>query len=619
MTTSRRILCCFFWRIVVLLSSIVVLWSSSTHSSSEYAGGASDTDVKNNGESKCTVYMAPSTIGNPDSNLGIYTAIDLAANETIRFPEIVIPLLWREWGRHGIGTTVSNGQPTHDGKIWDRYIWEGTVVNMETYQDNHRSQSRAVFIPGVGCTVNSLLDMKNIQSAHGSIYDTAGIHRASSPGAGAFTPYHHSTTTTLMDIPAGAELLAGYGDYWIPQISREVPVTLNPVLDRAQDFVSNAFEPFLEKHPHMSPKLQNGLWNLTRNFALYGQAFTVLPQEMPSFSEKSSVRSSIRRQHKHSVEWLEEHGYCQDHMYPQRSTLPHAGYGAFASRKLPKGTIVGYAPLIHTGIHGWKLYTIEYNHDPKPKDQTTESKYSKPDLIINYSFGHPNTTVLLTPYGAMVNYINHSPDAANVRVQWPKQDLVAHKHEFLQRDPNQLRDTIEKIGLSFEYVATRDIERGEEILMNYGKEWQEAWEEHRRSWKPPPEADKYIHSQNFQQDYFRTAKEQETDPYPPNLVTMCQESYRARDDGSYYWLPPLRPLPDRIHCTVIHRSKAMDDTYRYVVAIKRGKEHIFVQDVQEAGIFLYDRSFSTDWHLENAFRHPIGIPDDILPEKWKNI
>ena len=75
----------------------------------------------------------------------------------------------------------------------------------------------------------------------------------------------------------------------------------------------------------------------------------------------------------------------------------------------------------------------------------------------------------------MVNYINHKSandgDGPNVRIQWPTEELIAHKPEWLQKDINFLRDTIDKIGLSFDYVALRDIKEGEEIFMDYGDEW----------------------------------------------------------------------------------------------------------------------------------------------------
>jgi hypothetical protein len=102
-----------------------------------------------------------------------------------------------------------------DGVLWDRYIWEGEVMDIEPYKDFNRKFSKSVFVPGVGCTVNSILDMNNINSTHGSKYDQEGLHRSKDPGVGAFAPYHGAeTTVAIEEIAAGAELFATYGDYW---------------------------------------------------------------------------------------------------------------------------------------------------------------------------------------------------------------------------------------------------------------------------------------------------------------------------------------------------------------------------------------------------------------------
>lgn len=78
--------------------------------------------------------------------MGIYTGKNLKKDEKVNFPEIVVPLLFREWGEHTEGYS--------DGTLWDRYIWEGSVVDLETYVDTDLEMSRAGFIPGIGCTVS---------------------------------------------------------------------------------------------------------------------------------------------------------------------------------------------------------------------------------------------------------------------------------------------------------------------------------------------------------------------------------------------------------------------------------------------------------------------------------
>jgi hypothetical protein len=42
------------------------------------------------------------------------------------------------------------------------------------------------------------------------------------------------------------------------------------------------------------------------------------------------------------------------------------------------------------------------------------------------------------------------------------------------------------------------------------------------------------------------------------------------------------------------------------------------EKVPRSAIVFYDKPGRTDIHLPNAFRHVIGIPDDIFPNQWKN-
>jgi hypothetical protein len=171
-----------------------------------------DISIDNN-NIDCGVYMAPSTVGD-HSNLGIYTAKAMKDGEKVPYPEIIIPILWRIFGYHPHNAFT-------DGEVWDRYIWEQYVGDLEAFEDLDRSNERAAcFIPGVGCTVNSMLELGNIDSAQGSEFDE--VVDRSSPGAGAFTPYHSAPTIVnspdgFQDgVDAGQELFASYGDEWIP-------------------------------------------------------------------------------------------------------------------------------------------------------------------------------------------------------------------------------------------------------------------------------------------------------------------------------------------------------------------------------------------------------------------
>lgn len=518
----------------------------------------------------------------------------------------------------------------------DRYIWEGSVVDVETYVETDLEMSRAAFIPGIGCTVNSIMDMHNIDSTHGSKYDTAGLNRSKDPGSGAFTPYHHSLTEASEDIPAGSELFAEYGDGWIQEIPG-AQITVDVTLDEADDFMMDHYLPFMAKHKdEMTEEMKQALWEFTtKDFPVYNQALTNLPRfpwsEVEAFVENglkkqdslddkpvSIVRHFIRKQAVRSIEWLQDRGYCQDHIKPDISTIPQAGRGAFATRDLPKGTVVGYSPLVHIGVHGREIFDISYNN----VGGINEERHTY-DLIINYSFGHRNSSMVLTPYGGMVNYINHqSGDKANVKVRWPDRTLVAHKPDWLKENPEFFRDTIEKIGLSFEYVALRDIKKGEEVFMDYGPEWEAAWEEHVKNWKPLEGAENYVHSTEWKEPYLRTFEELEKNPYPSNLQTMCIESFARDEDGSYMFVPVLRDTTLRKHCDVTARYDDGEGGYLYDIDLKLDEDEeeswIKVKGYDSSGVQLYDKPFTADWHMPNTFRHEMAIPDDVMPPAWEN-
>jgi hypothetical protein len=62
-----------------------------------------------------------------------------------------VNLLFHFIGEHPDGYT--------DGSLWERYVWEGEVMNIESYVDTDREMSRAVFVPGVGCTINGTYEV----------------------------------------------------------------------------------------------------------------------------------------------------------------------------------------------------------------------------------------------------------------------------------------------------------------------------------------------------------------------------------------------------------------------------------------------------------------------------
>ena len=524
--------------------------------------------------------------------------------------------------------------------------------------------------------------MHNVESTHGSTYDTAGLHRSKDPGSGAFSPYYGTHTISVEPIEAGSEIFAAYGDTWIPDIEG-AQVTFNANLEAAETFLRDDYYRFVQsKKSELPANVLEGLWNFTRDFPVHdNKIFTVLPRKVewkdianaiettaeqkpdnaeeqdesdgasnegeddegPELYDPASMvtRHFIRQQSKKPLEWLQRYGRCCDHIKPGVSTIPQAGRGAFASRDLPKDTVVAYSPLIHVGLEGEKLFNIPYgSKDPEyipeldvdGKEIDDGGGYEMQDLVINYSFRHPESTLTLTPYGCMVNYINHATKGKyepNVKLVWPDEEMVAHKPDWLYKNVTTLRNTLDKIGLSLDYVAIRDIKEGEEILLDYGAEWEAAWRKHVVAWEPMEDSEEYVHSSEWPQDEpLRTIDElDQGNHYPDNLETMCVQSYKQHPQtGAYIWLPVLRSTNDRVPCAVLQRQDAKETNktlYRVEMYLgpeeEGGEEQVMEVDmVPHTQIFLTDRVKSADWHMPNTFRHPIGLPDDIMPAVWKN-
>lgn len=357
-------------------------------------------------------------------------------------------------------------------------------------------------------------------------------------------------------------------------------------------------------------------------------------EELRKLKEKTlteiRTEQSIR-----SLEWLEEYGTCGDHMLAKQSTIPQAGRGAFAARNLPVGTVVSHMPLIHITDRN---RLVMYNLSKKVPSQ--DRGIMGHQLLLNYCFGHGESTLLLCPYGPMSNYVNHNATLANVMIRWADPDRGNHMPLML----NSSLETLESDAtakLAFEMVATRDINEGEEIFLDYGIEWEQAWQQHIQWWRPS-EAN-YIPAWKLNQDIstpVRTVFETITGfRYPGNVELRCEKSFLDDedddDDGVEDWREHLKtrtvetwllkqstPL---IPCEVI-RTKSIDGELFYTVVMMEDDEdddsqfvNHLVEDIPREGIKFVDRPYTSDIFLRNSFRHDIRIPDEMFPQTWRNV
>lgn len=227
-----------------------------------------------------------------------------------------------------------------------------------------------------------------------------------------------------------------------------------------------------------------------------------------------------------TVDWIRDNGMCVEHLIPGKSTIQQAGQGGFAQHRIRKGDLVVPAPSIQ--ITDRRILTM---FDDNGKPQGTQ-------LLLNYCFGHNDTSLLICPdtNAILVNHCSDrkkecGPKGPNAKFQWAS--------GWDPDTPTWLTMTIDDMakgegrGLSLEIVALRDIEPGEEVFMDYGEEWEEAWAAHVASWAPPSRGENDTDPDDDRREYYyKSVKELNYDHYH-GLDMFVSHDLRSEIDHPY--------------------------------------------------------------------------------------
>jgi hypothetical protein len=218
--------------------------------------------------------------------------------------------------------------------------------------------------------------------------------------------------------------------------------------------------------------------------------------------------------------------------------------------------------------------------------------------------------------------INHAHEKPNIKIEWGKSTSMRHP-EWKDMPLDKWAQEAHA-GLSFQYVALRDIEEGEEILLDYGAAWDKAWKLHVRNYQamrehyvPAIELNELI-ADNLQ---IRTMNERSY--FTDKVLLFCRPVF-AEWNGLGDIIRDMGKLP----CRVLERRDGDGDSETTYVAevIKFGKDEHVCPDSTVVGIlwnvtrdafYFQDMTYGHDHHQPWAFRHEMHIPDDIFPEIWK--
>lgn len=610
---------------------------------------AGDNNIKN----ACSVYLAPSTI--PGSGLGMFSGKYFYENDLVTKGDIVIPLSELDW--HLGFKDISF--------LWEEYTWSASSFpGLHEETDYNAMQGCST---GIGAAINCILPLINIVDGYSKL-DDVGLHRAKDPGAGAFTYIHDRTSFATRNIVPGEELFIDYGEHYFE--SRTEVYGLLPLMDDFDhaDEILDRYDTMMKrlkndrkkelllsskkennnfdqnrKFKLISDDLVNDVYDIIKNFPFESRTINAIPETNDNIDYILKEGTSMQHYNRSlkSLDWLSENGQCMDNIYPGKSTIRQAGRGVFASRFIPKDGLVSPAPLIHIKHKG---ELIMYDLLPENLDGVVSRNASAPNhyqLLLNYCFGHPDSTLLLSPYGMFTSLINHAPLASekvNTRIIWSKN----------MRNPQWMNQTMKSgwvhdqhSGLSWDFVATRDIQPNEEIFIDYGVQWDVAWSHHVKKWQPAKdnhsETRPYIPAFKLENDVNLVIKTMNDDysigsfyyHYSENIKVYIREEYRlmrglkpaANNEEFHRCRPISKYYPKRnddksteaLYLTEIVKFQ----TYNIQKICTIKVTEIMFNLPRDAFHFV-DEAYTRDNQREQAFRHEMMIPDDMFPEAWKN-
>ena len=282
-------------------------------------------------------------------------------------------------------------------------------------------------------------------------------------GTSGFSGFQNQMITTR-DIPAGGEIFASYGEHWFMDRDGMESVPFQDNYMEVDGFLDKFRRKTLQYQTSDNTDFTKDLWDVVASTYADSRNSNALPLSFKEMQLAQAVGAAETRlpYSVKSLEWLNEHGRCMDNIRPDKSTITQAGRGAFATRFIPKGGLVAPGPVLHIANKtSYNLYAEYHQDDITERDIDDQVGMQ---LMLNYCFGHGQSTVLLCPYTSPSSYINHNSKSPNAKIVWADDVTPNHNPEWLQKDVNFLKTT-GRIGLSLNYVATRDIQPGEEGML----------------------------------------------------------------------------------------------------------------------------------------------------------
>lgn len=623
-------------------------------------------DGTGDSEGLCGLYMATSSTSLPDDHKwGVYAGKDIPADSPIGFGDLAIHTfhlmannIWMNPETEEIVDNLDENELANIVDWFEQFVWvpqsSGGQFEIE---DTAYGATIVTAIPGI-----AVVGGYNPKLTNADWNQTSAYHREAwneypeeaHPGRGAYTNYYGLNLGSNEVIPAGREIFIQFGENWEEESGGKEKESLTKKdYEKVDQTVAKMIEFFAKHENDLNEETRDKIYNFLKHDVMVAaageekgnQISNMLPED--TFDLKRLVedgRSFADLQAPgatRSLEWLEKNGLCMDMIKPGASTIPYAGRGAFANRDIKEGNLVAPVPLIQIPdeavLDMYPVDTIVSNADEDDSEVNPDYMWYRDSnekqgiqLLMNYMYGHPESRMLFFPAGAVASYINHAPskDEVNAKMVWSE-----HRNNNLDWLNEELQSFNAMGRLVIEIVATKDIKEGEEVFIDYGKEWQDAWDRHVEKWNESKEDSWPIRALDLNQEHktkpFRTIEEE---PYPEDVMMKCFLMVKKVAVGD----PEEDSLGRKIRVWSESESgktnlksnnlfdcqiAAHEETatgHSYDIIWDSGKSTTVVKGVPHKAIVFLDRPGESDQNIWNSFRHYISM-GDIFPKLWKDL
>ena len=606
----------------------------------------------------CRLWLAPSNLATPQLlKFGLYAGVDLPTGELLtQWSELALPFV--DFFIDG------NKQTPYRRGILDfleGQFWLADYAGTK-FEGNVSATS---FVPGLGALANFHSGLYNVEFWQHAVWTRNRPDSRPAPGKAdtsraAISTFHNMTMRVTRPIPAGMELFANFGDVWDAQkdtsmyqdkIVRQDYFDADVLLQRIMDY--------FDKFPDMSDELKDETLDfMLRSVVNQAGGFrakalqSLLPNNWRHLKKVQEAGGTFEYRFPDMVKspaWLEKNGLCVDNLEMKASTIAGAGRGAFARRPLQENEVISPIPTTIIGDASLlDMYDVipGGGTDPmgRPLPAGNYYNYTQPrgqQIALNYCYGHPESSLLLLPLAPMVNYINHADGEdglpeANAVLRWAEHEKIMNDYatqDNLVQDVTNHRSHL----VTLELVALRDIAVGEEIFIDYGPDWSDAWTDYTsRASMAQPGATWPLKAEDLRQVFdhkpFPVRVTDENNPYPSGVVTACFMTldqmpdgvphYNAAGEDLYQWKGDASNVKgaDLTYCDLIDRTETPEGSWNYTVRT-RYQEDTFIEvlHVPHDAVTVVDLPYHSDIHHPEAFRFPIGIPDEIWPQHWRDL